>query len=127
MTDANIANNLWVLICGLLIFTMTVSVGLLEIGELGERYSQSLLKSLLITASGLIFMAFLGFNTAFAPTVSGLIGDPFYGGGAFLGSFSSTATGLLSGVWWSTGPSYFSTNLTTGTYFLFETASASVT
>ena len=82
MTDVNFVNNLWVLICGLLIFTMTVSVGLLEIGELGERYSKSLLKSLLVTGSALVFMAFLGFNTAFAPTVSGVMGNPLYGGGA---------------------------------------------
>ena len=127
MTDISLINNLWVLVCGLLIFSMTVSVGLLEIGELGEKYSGSLLKSLLITGSALIFMAFLGFNTAFAPTVSGIIGNPFYGGGAFLGGFSSTAGGLLNGVWWSTGPSYFSTGLSTGTYFLFESASAAVT
>jgi len=127
MADINLLNNLWVLLCGILIFSMTVSVGLLEIGELGERYSKSLLKSLLITGSAVIFMAFLGFNTAFAPTIDGLIGNPTFGGGAFLGGFSSSAAGLLSGVWWSTGPSYFSTDLSTGTYFLFETASAAVT
>jgi Amt family ammonium transporter len=120
MTDATSVNNLWVLICGLLIFSMTVSVGLLEIGELGEKYSKSLLKSLLITGSALVFMAFLGFNTAFAPAISGIIGNPLYSGGLFLGGFSSNAVGLLSGVWGSTG-------LTTGTYFLFETASAAVT
>lgn len=120
MTDVNLVNNLWVLISGLLIFSMTVSVGLLEIGELGEKYSKSLLKSLLITGSSLVFMAFLGFNTAFAPTISGVIGNPLYSGGLFLGGFSSNAVGLLSGVWGSTG-------LTTGTYFLFETASAAVT
>jgi Amt family ammonium transporter len=127
MTPIDPINNLWVLICGLLIFSMTVSVGLLEIGELGEKYSRSLLKALLITGSAFVFMAFLGFNTAFAPTFGGVVGNPFYGGGPFLGGFSTNATGLLSGVWWSTGPSYFSTGLSTGTYFLFEAASASVT
>jgi Amt family ammonium transporter len=106
---------------------MTISVGLLEIGELGESYSKSLLKTLLIMGSALFFMAFLGFNTAFAPTIGGIIGNPLYNGGAFLGGFSSTATGLLSGVWWSMDTAYFATGLTTGTYFLFETAFAAVT
>ena len=59
MTDVNLVNNLWVLICGLLIFSMTISVGLLEIGELGKKYSKSLLKTMLITGSALVFMAFL--------------------------------------------------------------------
>jgi len=127
MTDVNFVNNLWVLICGLLIFSMTVSVGLLEIGEAGKRYSRSLLKAMLITGSALVFMAFLGFNTAFAPTIGGIVGNPLYNGGVFLGGFSSTATGLLSGVWWSMDTAYFSTGLTTGTYLLFETASAAVT
>src|ERR1017187_7678146 len=127
MIDVNLVNNLWILICGLLVFSMTISVGLLEIGELGENYSKSLLKTLLITGSALFFMAFLGFNTAFAPTISGVIGNPLYGGSVFLGGFSSTATGLLTGVWWSMDTSYFATGLTTGTYFLFETAFAAVT
>ncbi len=127
MTEVDLVNNLWVLICGLLVFSMTVSVGLLEIGELGEDYSRSLLKTLLITGSAIFFMAFLGFNTAFAPTISGIIGNPLYAGGFFLGGFSSIATGLLSGVWWSMAAPYFSTGLTTGTYFLFETAFAAVT
>lgn len=106
---------------------MTISVGLLEIGELGEKYSKSLLKVLLITGSALFFMAFLGFNTAFAPTIGGIIGNPLYNGGLFLGGFSAAATGLLGGVWWSMDAAYFATGLTTGTYFLFETAFASVT
>ena len=127
MTDINLVNNLWVVVCALLIFSMPVSVGLLEIGELGKRYSRSLLKSLLITGTALVIMAFIGFNMAFAPTIGGLVGNPLYGPGLFLGGFSSNATGMLNGVWWSTGPSYFSTNLTTGTYFLFEAASAAVT
>jgi Amt family ammonium transporter len=127
MTDVNIVNNLWVLVCGLLIFSMTVSVGLLEIGELGKKYSRSLLKSLLIIGSALIVMAFWGFNLGFAPALGGIIGNPLYKDGFFLGGFSSNATGLLSGVWWSMGPSYFSAGLTTGTYFLFEASSAAVT
>jgi ammonium transporter, Amt family len=123
----DLVNNLWVLICALLVFSMTISVGLLEIGELGEGYSKSLLKTMLITGSALFFMAFLGFNTAFAPTIGGVIGNPLYAGGVFLGGFSPTATGLLSGVWWSMDTAYFATGLTTGTYFLFESAFAAVT
>ena len=127
MTDINLVNNLWVVVCALLIFSMPVSVGLLEIGQLGKRYSKSLLKSLLIIGTALIIMALIGFNIAFAPTIGGFIGNPLYGSGLFLGGFSSNATGMLNGVWWSTGPSYFSTDLTTGTYFLFQAASAAVT
>ncbi len=119
-------NNLFVLVSGLLVFTMTISVGLLEVGELGEDFAVSLLKTMLITGSALFFMAFVGFNTAFAPTLSGFIGDPSYGG-LFLGGFSPNAPGLLTGVWWSMTQTYFGTGLTTGTYFLFETAFASVT
>jgi len=121
-----LANNLWVLICGLLVFAMTISVGLLEVGELGEEYSNSLLKTMLITGSALVFMGFVGFNTAFAPTIDGLIGNPLYGG-LFLGDFSANLNGLLGGVWWSMTPAYFGTSLTAGTYFLFEAAFASVT
>jgi len=121
-----LANNLWVLICGLLVFAMTISVGLLEVGELGEEFGNSLLKTMLITGSALVFMAFIGFDTAFAPTIDGFIGNPIYGG-LFLGGFSPTLGGLLGGVWWSMTPTYFGTSLTAGTYFLFEAAFASVT
>ncbi len=120
------ANNLFVIISALLVFTMTISVGLLELGELGESYTVSLLKTMLITGSALFFMAFVGFNTAFAPTVAGIIGNPVYNG-IFLGGFSPDVPGLLTDVWWSTGAAYFATNLSLGTYFLFETAFASVT
>ena len=120
------ANNLWVLICGLLVFAMTISVGLLEVGELGEEFSNSLLKTMLITGSALVVMGFVGFNTAFAPTIDGVIGNPFYGG-LLLGQFSANLGGLLAGVWWSMTPAYFGTSLTAGTYFLFEAAFASVT
>ncbi|HXY56894.1 MAG TPA: hypothetical protein VEH01_04685, partial [Nitrososphaerales archaeon] len=113
-----VANNLFVIIAGLLVFTMTPSVGLLEVGELGEKFSHvSLLKVMLMTGIGFVVMAIIGFDTAFAPTVAGgLIGNPSYGPGLFLGGFSSSATGLLSGTWWSMTPQYFGTGLTTGTY-----------
>ncbi len=121
-------NNLFVLISGLLVFTMTPAVGLLEVGELGEEFSSiSLLKVMLITGIGFVVMAIIGFNTAFAPTIGGVIGDPTYGAGLFLGGFSSNAAGLLSGVFWSMTSQYFGTGLTTGTYFLFETSFATVT
>jgi ammonium transporter, Amt family len=124
-----VANNLFVLISGLLVFTMTPAVGLLEVGELGEKFANtSLLKVMLITGIGFVVMALVGFNTAFAPTIGdGFIGNPFYGPGAFLGGFSSGGQGLLTGTWWSMAPQYFGTGLTTGIYFLFETAFATVT
>ena len=123
------ANNLFVLLAGLLVFTMTPSVGLLELGELGEDFEESsLLKVMLIAGVGLVVMAIVGFNTAFAPTVAnGLIGNPLYGAGLFLGASSANAAGLVSGVFWSMTPEYFGAGLTTGTYFLFETAFALVT
>ena len=117
-----LANNLWVIICGLLVFTMTISVGFLEIGELGSDLEISLLKTMLITGSALFFMALVGFNTAFAPTINGVIGNPLYTG-LFLGGSSTNVSGLLTGSWWSQQ----STGLSIGTYFLFETAFASVT
>src|SRR2546422_1469026 len=117
-----LANNLWVIICGLLVFIMTVSVGFLEVGELGAEMEVSLLKTMLITGSAIFFMAFVGFNTAFAPTINGMIGNPSYNG-FFIGGFSPDANQLLTGAWWSTAAQ----GLTTGTYFLFETAFASVT
>lgn len=117
-----LANNLWVIICGLLVFTMTISVGFLEIGELGSDFEISLVKTMLITSSAIFFMALFGFNTAFAPTVGGWIGNPFYTG-IFLGGSATNINGLLGGTWWSQQI----TGLTIGTYFLFETAFASVT
>ena len=107
---------------------MAPAVGLLEVGELGEEYSHpSLLKTMMITGIGLVVMAVVGFNTAFAPTWNGVIGNPLYPQGFFLGGFSPNATGLLSGVYWSMTPQYFGTGLATGTYFLFEAAFAIVT
>jgi ammonium transporter, Amt family len=118
-----LVNNLWVLLAGLLVFTMTLAVGLLEVGELGEELSFSLLKTLLMTGVAVVVMAIVGFNTAFAPTWGGVIGDPVYQPGFFLGGFSTASAHPIVDVWWSQQ----STGLTTGTYFLFETAFAAVT
>src|SRR6266852_1783840 len=119
MTAAVLGNNLWVLLCGLFVFMMTIAVGLLEVGELGQRVVGSLFKTILITGFAVFVMAIVGFNTAFAPTVGGIIGNPFYGPGLFLGGF---APGIADS-WWSVSGA----GLRTGTYFLFETAFASVT
>ncbi len=97
MTAAVLANNLWVLLCGLFVFVMTIAVGLLEVGELGERVIQSLVKTILITGLAVLVMAVIGFNTAFAPTVGGIIGNPFYGPGLILGAFSPG----IADSWWS--------------------------
>jgi Amt family ammonium transporter len=122
----NIANNLWVLLSALLVFLMTIAVGFLEVGELGEEHTKSLLKTILISGSALFFMAFMGFNIAFAPTINGVIGNPLYGG-AFLGGLTPSVPGLLTGVWWSMASDFFGTGITLGTYFIFEAAFASVT
>jgi ammonia channel protein AmtB len=71
MTPAVLANNLWILLCGLFVFMMTIAVGLLELGELGERMAGSLVKTILITGLAVlvrhhvaepasIFRAYLG-------------------------------------------------------------------
>jgi len=120
-------NNLWVLIAALLVFTMTISVGFLEVGELGEGLDVSLLKTILMTGSALVVMAFVGFNTAFAPTADGVIGHPFYSPGFFLGGFSAKELSGTGDVWWSMRQAFFNTGLTPATYFLFETAFAAVT
>jgi Amt family ammonium transporter len=121
-------NNLWVVVAALLVFTMTISVGLLEVGELGEALYASLLKTVLMTSIALFVMAIVGFNTAFAPTIGGgVIGNPFYRPGLFLGSFAANSATAPGTVWWSMGTSGFGTGLDTGTYFLFETAFAAVT
>ncbi|HEV8050570.1 MAG TPA: ammonium transporter, partial [Thermoplasmata archaeon] len=57
-------NNLWVIFAGLLVFTMTIAVGLLEVGELGEALYASLMKTVLMTCLALFVMAIVGFNTA---------------------------------------------------------------
>src|SRR5207244_1587463 len=71
-----------------------------------------------ITGLALFVMGAVGFNTSFAPTVGGVIGNPFYGQGFLFGGFSSS----VAGVWWSVSAQ----GLRTGTYFLFETAFAAV-
>jgi len=126
VVTVNLFNNLWVLICGALVFIMTISVGLLEIGELGKDYRQGLLKTIVIVCIAFFMMALVGFNTAFAPCNGGIIGNPLYSA-PFLGGFSTDFPGLLQGVWWSMGPNYFNTDVTLSTYFFFETAFASVT
>ncbi|MCJ7759612.1 ammonium transporter, partial [Candidatus Bathyarchaeota archaeon] len=126
MLEQEVFNNLWLLISGVLVFIMTISVGLLEIGELGEEHKNSLLKTMLIVCSAFFFMSFMGFNVAFAPTMNGLIGNPVYNG-PFLGGFGSDAYGVFSGVWWSMTSNYFNTGITLPTYFFFEVAFASVT
>jgi Amt family ammonium transporter len=124
----DLTNNLWVVIAALLVFTMTISVGFLEVGEMGAWLNASLLKTVLITGIALVVMAAIGFNTAFAPTTAGgLIGRPFYSPGFFLGGFSTHALSATGSVWWSMRPRYFNTGLTPATYFLFETAFAAVT
>jgi len=119
VTAAVLANNLWVLLCGLFVFMMTIAVGFLEVGELGERVVESLVKTILITGLAVLVMAIVGFNTAFAPTIGGIIGNPLYGPGLVLGGFSPG----VADSWWSVT----SAGLRTGTYYLFETAFASVT
>ncbi|OWP53470.1 hypothetical protein Micr_00280 [Candidatus Micrarchaeum sp.] len=52
----DLINNLWVLLASLLVFTMTVSVGLLEIGEINHRMDRSLYKAVIITCFSLFFM-----------------------------------------------------------------------
>ena len=83
-------------------------------------------KTLIITGFALFFMGLIGFNIAFAPTIDGIIGNPGYSN-VFLGLFSTTLPGELTGVFWLTGTKFFDTGLSTGTYFLFETSFASVT
>ncbi len=117
-------NNLWVVIAALFVFIMTIAVGLLEIGELGNKYKNSLLKTIVISGTAIVVMAIVGFNTAFAPTVDGIIGNPFYKSGFFLGGFSSSS---ITVTWWSMTGKYFNTGLKIGTYYLFETAFAAVT
>jgi ammonium transporter, Amt family len=123
VVPTDLVNNLWVLLAGLLVFLMTIAVGFLEVGELGEELTFSLYKTVLFTGLALVVMAVVGFNTAFAPTWNGIIGNPFYAPGFFLGGFSTSPVNPATDVWWSTT----GTGLTTGVYFLFETAFAAVT
>ncbi|MGA9839055.1 MAG: ammonium transporter [Thermoplasmata archaeon] len=127
MPELVLLNNLWVLIAALLVFSMTVAVGFLEVGELGESVYRSLLKTLLISGLAIVIMAVVGFNIGFAPTYAGVIGQPFYAPGFFLGGFNPNYASTFGSPWWSMTPSYFNTGLYSGTYFLFEAAFASVT
>ncbi len=127
MPELVLLNNLWVLVAALLVFSMTVAVGLLEVGELGASVYRSLLKTLLMSGLAIVVMAIVGFNLGFAPTYDGLIGNPFYAQGFFLGGFSSNYAATFGTAWWSMGPTHLDTGLYPGTYFLFEAAFASVT
>lgn len=122
----NLFNNLWVLICGVLVFLMTISVGILERGELGKRCGRCLMKNIMISCSGFFFMALLGFNLAFAPSIGGLIGNPLYNF-PFMGAFQSNSADIFTQVWWSMEPQYFNNLVTVPSYFFFETAFATVT
>ncbi len=113
------------IIAGALVFLMTISVGLLEYGELGEDHVGIMIKSPIIICLGFFLMAFMGFNIAFAPTIGGWIGNPFYTA-PFLGGFSTDPLGMFSGFWWSMGPQYFDTGLNMPMYFFFETAFAAI-
>jgi ammonium transporter, Amt family len=127
MPELVFLNNLWVLIAALLVFAMTVAVGFLEVGELGESLDRSLLKTLLMSGLAIVVMAVVGFNIGFAPTYDGVIGNPFYAQGFFLGGFNPNYASAFGTPWWSMQPNYFGTGLYSGTYFLFEAAFASVT
>ncbi len=126
LTDSILINNLWVVLAALLVFLMTIAIGILEYGELGKNFSKSPFKTILITGISFFLMAFIGFNIAFAPTYLGLIGNPTYTG-FFFGGISTNASSVITNTWWSMTDSQFGTGLTTGAYFLFETAFASVT
>ncbi|MCL4334389.1 MAG: ammonium transporter [Candidatus Thermoplasmatota archaeon] len=126
MTDTVLINNLWIVVAALLVFLMTIAIGFLEYGELGRGFSNSIMKTILITGAALFLMAFIGFDIAFAPTFHGVIGNPVYNG-LFFSSFFYNASSAINGTWWSMTSQYFGTGLTTGTYFLYETAFASVT
>src|SRR3989442_15306519 len=100
MTAQVLANNLWVIIAGLVVFVMTIAVGFLEVGELGEPLHLSLLKTVVMTGTALVVTGVVGFNTAFAPTLGGSIRNPFYGPGLFRGGPSHPGQ---RGPWSRTG------------------------
>ncbi len=124
MISSFLVNNLWVLLCGLLVFVMTIAVGFLEVGELGEDLSFSLLKTVYFTGIAVVVMGVVGFNTAFAPTWHGILGNPGYRPGLLLGAFSTSSVNPMQDTWWSVGSN---DGLVAGVYFLFETAFAAVT
>ena len=49
-------NNLWVIIAALLVFTMAISAGLLEMGELENKFSNGLTKTAAITILATVVM-----------------------------------------------------------------------
>ena len=94
--SAYLINNMWVIIAALLIFAMAVAIGFRgRVGELGNSFESSFLKTVAITATALLVMAVVGFNTAFVPTIYGIIGNPFFREGLFLGAFSPYPGGLI--------------------------------
>ena len=93
--SAYLINNMWVIIAALLIFAMAVAIGFRGVGELGNSFESSFLKTVAITATALLVMAVVGFNTAFVPTISGIIGNPFFRESLFLGAFSPYPGGLI--------------------------------
>ena len=94
--SAYLINNMWVIIAALLIFAMAVAIGFRGgVGELGNSFESSFLKTVAITATALLVMAVVGFNTAFVPTIYGIIGNPFFREGLFLGAFSPYPGGLI--------------------------------
>ena len=93
--SAYLINNMWVIIAALLIFAMAVAIGFRGVGELGNSFESSFLKTVAITATALLVMAVVAFNTAFVPTISGIIGNPCFREGLFLGAFSPYPGGLI--------------------------------
>lgn len=117
----DLLNNLWILIAGVLVFTMTISVGLLEAGELGDVFSDRvILKSMLIAGISGIFFLLIGFNIAFSSSSNGFIGNPF-----FANILSNPA--VDASTWWSTNQGFGAEGLYGPVYFLFEWAFISVT
>lgn len=106
---------------------MTISVGILERGELGKHFGKDLTKNIMISCSGFFFMALIGFSIAFAPAIgNGTMGNPLYNF-PFMGTFQKNSADIFTQVWWSMGPNYFSNSVTLPSYFFFETAFATVT
>lgn len=117
----DLLNNLWLLLAAFLVFIMTISVGLLEAGELGERFSDRLiLKSMMIAGVSGIFFLLAGFNIAFGRNPNGFIGNPFYTNILLNPSVDAS-------TWWSTNQGFGAEGLYGPVYFMFEWAFLSVT
>ncbi|MGC8581278.1 MAG: ammonium transporter [Thermoplasmata archaeon] len=117
----NLLNNLWILIAAFLVFIMTISVGLLEAGELGESFSDRLiLKSMMIAGVSGIFFLLIGFNIAFGNNSNGFIGNPFY-------TNILSNSSIDAATWWSTNQGFGAEGLYGPVYFMFEWACLSVT